>query len=507
MILEKVLIVGGGVAGLSAGVFAQMGGLETHIYEKHFIPGGNLTGWDRQGCHIDNCVHWLTGTRPGAGYFDFWKTLGAIDENTVYQPESFYTSELDGQSVTFWADIEKTRRGMLELSPADEKEINRFIRAVKSAMKMENILDEEYVVKGEKLSPFAVLGYLRTGLKELGERFSHPLLRKAFSDYIMGEYSALALIMAYAAFAGGNGGLPVGGSRAMAERIAERYESLGGTLHLGKGISGLIRKGDRVCGAILDDGTRVGCDYVIFACDPYVTYSLLGQKMPKGLTKNVAAKKLPVYSSLQCAFVADGKAPFSDNVVIESKGYDDIPDRIILREFSHEAGFAPESKNIIQVLIYIHDEQCDEWIGLRANDRATYRERKARMAAACADAIVRRYPELDGKLTLLDSWTPATYHRYFGSHGGAWMGVLLPGRFPLVTKRNVKGVKNAFLATQWLRAPGGLPNAVTGGDEAVKTMMKRIERDRKRPSEAIDITRAGEYIAVAYAKRGRSTER
>lgn len=150
MILEKVLIVGGGVAGLSAGVFAQMGGLETHIYEKHFIPGGNLTGWDRQGCHIDNCVHWLTGTRPGAGYFDFWKTLGAIDENTVYQPESFYTSELDGQSVTFWADIEKTRRGMLELSPADEKEINRFIRAVKSAMKMENILDEEYVVKGRE---------------------------------------------------------------------------------------------------------------------------------------------------------------------------------------------------------------------------------------------------------------------------------------------------------------------------------------------------------------------
>lgn len=87
------------------------------------------------------------------------------------------------------------------------------------------------------------------------------------------------------------------------------------------------------------------------------------------------------------------------------------------------------------------------------------------------------------------------------------MGVLLPGRFPLVTKRNVKGVKNAFLATQWLRAPGGLPNAVTGGDEAVKTMMKRIERDRKRPSEVIDITRAGEYIAVAYAKRSRSTER
>ena len=33
---KKVIIIGGGIAGLSAGIHAQMDGFETEIYESHF---------------------------------------------------------------------------------------------------------------------------------------------------------------------------------------------------------------------------------------------------------------------------------------------------------------------------------------------------------------------------------------------------------------------------------------------------------------------------------------
>lgn len=480
--MEKVIIIGGGVAGLSAGIYAQQQGLETHIYEKHIIAGGNLTGWERRGCHIDNCVHWLTGTNPKNGYFEMWKNVGAIDENLVFQPNIFYASELNGQQVALGSDIEKTRKDMLALSPADEKEIDSFIRAVKSAMKMEKILSEKDIVKGEKLGLLPILKYFNTSLDALGKRFKHPLLQKLFSDYIMGDYSAFALIMAYAAFAGGNGGLPVGGSKAMADRMVARYKALGGSLHLGASVSAVKRTENRLTGIILKDGSVINADYIIFACDPYVTYELLGQKMPKGVHKNIAAKKLPVYSSLQCAYVVDSPVmPFDGNLVIECKStLKMMPERLILREYSHEPSFAPEGKNILQVLIYIHDEDCKYWIDLRNNDRAEYNAEKAALAAECERIIAARFPELKGKINFLDFWTPATYERYYNSHMGAWMGVLMPGRIPLVTKRKVQGYKNAFLATQWLRSPGGLPNALTGGDEAVKDLMKRVYKDRKR---------------------------
>ena len=41
------VIVGGGVAGLSAGIFAAKEGHRAIVIERQDIAGGNLTGWRR----------------------------------------------------------------------------------------------------------------------------------------------------------------------------------------------------------------------------------------------------------------------------------------------------------------------------------------------------------------------------------------------------------------------------------------------------------------------------
>ena len=51
------------------------------IYEKNNIVGGECTGWDRKGYHIDNCLHWMMGTNEGTDLYDIWKTVGAIGDN------------------------------------------------------------------------------------------------------------------------------------------------------------------------------------------------------------------------------------------------------------------------------------------------------------------------------------------------------------------------------------------------------------------------------------------
>ena len=55
--MAKIIIVGGGVSGLSAGIYAQLNGHTAVICEKHTKAGGNLTGWQREGYKIDNCIH------------------------------------------------------------------------------------------------------------------------------------------------------------------------------------------------------------------------------------------------------------------------------------------------------------------------------------------------------------------------------------------------------------------------------------------------------------------
>ena len=61
--MKKVIIIGGGISGLTAGIGLQKSGFETHIYEKNPIGGGELTGWNREGFYIDNCIDWLTNSK------------------------------------------------------------------------------------------------------------------------------------------------------------------------------------------------------------------------------------------------------------------------------------------------------------------------------------------------------------------------------------------------------------------------------------------------------------
>ncbi|MBL0079267.1 MAG: NAD(P)/FAD-dependent oxidoreductase [Bacteroidetes bacterium] len=54
----KINIIGAGISGLSAGCYLQMNGFETEIFEKHTIPGGLCTSWNKKflvdGCTLDN---------------------------------------------------------------------------------------------------------------------------------------------------------------------------------------------------------------------------------------------------------------------------------------------------------------------------------------------------------------------------------------------------------------------------------------------------------------------
>ena len=51
--VKKVIIIGAGVSGLSAGIYGQMNGFNTEIFEMHAIPGGECTGWRRKGYYFD----------------------------------------------------------------------------------------------------------------------------------------------------------------------------------------------------------------------------------------------------------------------------------------------------------------------------------------------------------------------------------------------------------------------------------------------------------------------
>ena len=61
---KKVIVIGAGVSGLSAAIYAARSGFDVTILEQHSTFGGLSTGWSRKGYFFEGGMHWLTGSSP-----------------------------------------------------------------------------------------------------------------------------------------------------------------------------------------------------------------------------------------------------------------------------------------------------------------------------------------------------------------------------------------------------------------------------------------------------------
>jgi len=479
--MANVVIIGGGVSGLSAGIYARKFGLNAIVCERHKIVGGNLTGWRRGEYQIDNCIHWLTGTNPHSPFHRTWQELGALGNVPIHQPEALFICEKGGKTLPAYRDLERFEREALTISPDDEQEIRAFTTAIRIVREWMRIAPK-YESDRERikllLSTPKLLRYLCMSTGELSKRFHHPLL-KQFTVCMMGkDFGALALVFTLATFCGNDGGIPQGGSQAMAERIKMRFLELGGELKTGKTVTKLHVHGKRVTAVELSNGDMLATDYVICACDPKLIFEkALGQKLPTHLQALYGNPKQPRFSSVHAAFSCEVKdLPFRGDYIFElPRPYQkSLRSRfLVVREFTHEPSFAPEGKTVLQAMVFCDEKTAKSYIELRKTPTA-YRAKKRELAELFQTAIAEKFPCLRGKTKPLDVWTPATYERFTGAETGSYMSFILPkNKLPVPVKSTVSGLQNFFLATQWQQPPGGLPTAASLGKRAAEIIAKR----------------------------------
>jgi phytoene dehydrogenase-like protein len=86
---KSIIVIGAGIAGLSAGCYGQMNGYKTQIFELHDKPGGLCTSWKRKGYTFDGCIHWLVGSKAGSSFNRIWQELGAVQGRQMVDHEEF----------------------------------------------------------------------------------------------------------------------------------------------------------------------------------------------------------------------------------------------------------------------------------------------------------------------------------------------------------------------------------------------------------------------------------
>jgi len=142
---KKIIIIGAGIAGLSAGCYARMNGYESEIYEMHDKPGGLCTSWQRKDYTIDGCLHWLIGSSPVSSFHKFWQELGAVQGRQMLYQKIFYRyTGTDGRTLIIYNNADQLEAHLKELSPQDSDTIKLLCRMIRRFSKFRIPADKPY---------------------------------------------------------------------------------------------------------------------------------------------------------------------------------------------------------------------------------------------------------------------------------------------------------------------------------------------------------------------------
>lgn len=484
--MKNVIIVGAGISGLTAGIYALQSGFNVTVYESHTIPGGASTSWRRKGYLFEGGMHWLTGSSPKVPLNKLWHEVGALNDDVpIYNRDPFLAFDYNGQTAYLYRDIEKLRKHFMELSPEDEKEINGLYRDLKKFTKVSMpIMDIRSVkVKNKASMPLSMLFnmlpalprmsfYTNQSVKEYASRFKSRILQLLLENIIGPDYSAAGMVFTIATLASGDGGYPEGGSLSMANRMAKHFESLGGTIKYGSKVSKVSVKNGIAEGVIIN-GEFIKADAVIVTQD---TLAAVDTLFDSPINEPWAEKMRKNTKPELDTFISVGvEADLSDL----PERVEFIPYKPFVCGGAEEAvvgicnyagykGYAPEGCTAVTSAIV--RDSYDYWKTCREN--GTYEAEKQKLAEAFIDILAKKYPQTKGKIAIWDVATPLTYERYLGSYKGSWMSVMDKGSKAEYYPSKPASIENLYFAGQRLRSPGGLPVALDSGRKAVQCLCR-----------------------------------
>jgi phytoene dehydrogenase-like protein len=490
---RKIIIIGAGVAGLSAGAYLQMNGYDTEILEMDKNPGGLCTAWKRKDYLFDGCLHWLLGTNPGNPFYRVWSELGVVGHTPCTYFNALKQIELAaGGTFTVHTNLDRLCGEMKALAPEDGAVIDEFIAAAKyfaaHPLPLETMLDMRNPVA---TAAFLVrhlpsfLAFRRHALRTIGEyadRFSSPRLREAFIGIIGStEMSVAVLMLVLSWFHVRAAGYLPGGSLAVTKPLEQRYLALGGRIYYSTRVTGITTVQGAVTGVQVERGSEYRARIVVSAADGNATIfrMLGGEYVNRRIIEDY--NTLPLFPammqvSLGVSRAFDGTPPLMTVALDRPFVVDDKTrlNSIDVTVYNFDAAFAPAGKTVVAARF---PASYEYWLNLRNNHARKYLMEKERIATEVTGILDKRLGDIAAKREVSDVATPATYIRYTNCWRGSYEGFLpTPAVLTRRMPRTLPGLKNFYLAGQWTTPGGGLPAAALSGRTAAAAICKKDGR-------------------------------
>ncbi|SFH52001.1 phytoene desaturase family protein [Pisciglobus halotolerans] len=490
---KTVVVIGGGLGGLSAAVSLAQSGFQVSLYEKNDHLGGKLNRAEQDGFGFDLGPSILTMphifeklfTGSGRKMEDYIPIVRLEHEWRSFFP--------DGMHIDLYGDLEKMAKENPLLSAQDMAEYQTFLEYAKG---LYDLTEEGYFAEGldgtmdifrhhgliESIKGFDYFSSMYDGIEK---RISHPKLKEMLAYFIKyvgsSPYDAPAVLnmMIYMQHAQGVWYVP-GGMQKIAEGIVQLGKEIGVQFHPNQRVVKLISNDQKqIVAAVLADQRQIQADYFVSNMEVIPAYKELltedpafVQKLKKtfepassGLVLHLGVDKLyPQLAHHNFFFSADPKKNFEQ--VFHHHELPDDPTIYLVnvnKTDPEQARPGHENIKILPHIPYLQDRP------FTPEAYADFREKVLIKLEKMGLTDLRQH------IVTENQWTPEDIQRHYLSDRGAIYGTVSDRKKNHGFKhaKHSERYDNLYFVGGTVNPGGGMPMVTLSGQQTRDKIVKR----------------------------------
>jgi all-trans-retinol 13,14-reductase len=480
-----VIIIGGGMGGLTAGALLARRGLRVVLLEQGERTGGYVTSFKRGPFTFDATGAFLGGCEEGGEFYKILAQAGALRHLRFLKVEAAKNIYPDfSLDLHLSGGFEEYIRGVRELFPEEQRGLGDYFALIKKIGKEINRF-EGLTWWQTMLFPFFfwhLIRYQRISLGQILDRyFGGDGIKRVLSTLpahlppsrLSLFFTAVLItkVLAQGVW------YPHGGMGTVPQALEAAFRERGGELRLKTEVERIEMRDGAVRGVYTRGGDFLPAQRVVAAInirralmelvpEAYrdrffkmvngLEYSLSTCLVYLGVEMEVDRSGLPYFT-----YISPGDAQVEYEQLSRGEMPDD-PTMIITIPTLLDSSLAPLGHHIVRIMTPASYTFRNGW---GWHDRDRYLIIKEEMAQRLIRTVEKRYiPGLSARIQVIEAATPCTLERYTANEGGATYGLApTPSQFGIGRPANRTPLRGLYLAGHYTRPSHGIVGAALSG--------------------------------------------